>query len=177
MCQYMYKQEGNITHLRSLLLETFAVLGQKESEPWANLRSSLAFRLTQPGVANEICVLQTGILGCSRWIGVGATPTSRIPQRNCDRASASLRIPCYEQNAERYLRRVLEAVRQTLELAGDEGRMNEIHGCGQPISPMFRSQRGRKFARFEDRGTGRVASFLAPNVSKQVSLDFQFRMP
>merc|ERR1712176_534882 len=75
MSQYRYQQIGNLTNLHSLLLETFAALSKKDSEPWAILTNAITSRLTQPGVANELCVMQSGLAGCSRWVGVDETPT------------------------------------------------------------------------------------------------------
>mmetsp|Transcript_233 Transcript_233/g.545 ORF Transcript_233/g.545 Transcript_233/m.545 type:complete len:705 (+) Transcript_233:68-2182(+) len=157
--------------LRTLLIKAFGSLSETSSKPAQLLRDLLSSRLTLPGASAEICVRQSGLTGCMHWVGVDQEPSSRMPTKHCGPDVAS-REPCYELNVERYLRRVLEAVRQTLELASDDRRRNYLHGCGHPISPTFRSHRGRKFARFEDRGTGRVATLLQPKVVKN-----RFEMP
>mmetsp|Transcript_149094 Transcript_149094/g.387722 ORF Transcript_149094/g.387722 Transcript_149094/m.387722 type:complete len:632 (+) Transcript_149094:65-1960(+) len=131
--------------LRGLLIEALGSLSRAESKPARLLKDLLSSRLTLPGASAEICVKQSGLTGCMHWVGVDEEPSSRMPRQRCGSKVASGE-PCYEQNAERYLRRVLEAVRQTAELASDDRRRDFLHGCGHPISPTFRSHRGRKFA-------------------------------
>mmetsp|Transcript_67307 Transcript_67307/g.132762 ORF Transcript_67307/g.132762 Transcript_67307/m.132762 type:complete len:927 (+) Transcript_67307:39-2819(+) len=146
------KNEG-MHRLRPCLERALASISNRD-EAWPQFSRKLAERLNVEGTTPELCVEQTDTTGCAEYLGLDRRPSSNVgPNKH------------YVVNPDRYFTRVLLAIQQTLDLAskGRKGR-NHIRGCGHDIPPVFRQHGGRKFARFEDRGHGRIAVLLKPEV-------------
>jgi len=165
-------KKEQMNNLRPFLEKALACISNRD-EAWPQLSEKLVERLmgTSPHQTPELCVQQTDTTGCIMFIGLNKQPSSYL-----------LANEHYVVNPKRYFTRVLLAIQQTLDLAskGEKGR-KYIRGCGHHIPPVFRQYGGRKFARFGDRGHGRIATLLKPEV-KQVKLmhglnSFELQIP
>jgi len=160
-------ENENMTKLRPFFEKALAGISNSD-EAWPQLSGKLVERLMVEGTTPELCVQQTGTSGCELYLGLTSQPSSYVfPKNN------------YIVSRQRYFTRVLLAVQQTLDLAS-KGKQNRkyIHGCGHHIPPVFRHHGGHKFARFEDRGHGRIATLLTPEVTRMPrSNRFELQVP
>jgi len=158
------KNEG--THnLRPFLEKALASISNT-NDAWPQIARILNERMIANGPAPELCITQTDTSGCSKYLGLRGQRSSHL-----------LRHDDLIVSPQRYFVRVFLAIQQTLDLAskGEKGR-RYIRGCGHHIPPVFRQHGGRKFARFEDRGHGRVAALLQPEI-KTVRQDVELQVP
>jgi len=155
----------NMTTLRPFLDKALAGISSGD-EAWPQLSEKLVNQLMVEGATPELCSVQAETTGCAQYLGLNRQRSSHVPEN-----------AHYVRNRDRYFTRVLSALQQTLVLAskGEQGR-TYVRGCGHYIPPVFRQHDGHKFARFEDRGAGRIATLLQPQVSS-AHHSFELQVP